>query len=42
LHFNCILTTCRNYANGLQALLDAIEFYEGDSLPFRELQRLLA
>lgn len=37
-----LLTTCLNYPGGLRSLLEALEFYESDSLPFQEVRRLLA
>ena len=36
-----ILRTCRNYPNGLIQLIEAIEFFEEDSIPFRNLNKEL-
>ena len=37
--FLSIFNTVRNYKGGLKELLDAIEFYEGDSIPFQALKQ---
>lgn len=34
-----ILTGCLHHENGLTSLLDALEFYERDSLPFQEINQ---
>jgi hypothetical protein len=36
-----IVETCSNYANGIKDLIDAIYYYENDSLPIREVYKFL-
>jgi hypothetical protein len=36
-----ILECCLKYENGLQTLMQAIRFYEGDSLPLKNLQAII-
>lgn len=33
-----IIKTCMRYEKGIQALIDAVHLYEGDSLPMRQVQ----
>jgi hypothetical protein len=37
-----IVSTCMNYANGLQQLVEVLVIYEGDSLPMQKVKQLVS